>query len=240
MILVLNGYPGTGKLTIGQTLAPLMGAKLVDIHTLYNLGFALTEFKTQAFFDATDRVEAIAHDLIHDLPKDVPVLWTTVLAGDSDRAIAAWDRLKALGAARPPLLMVHIHCDLEENIRRIQGESRRGARKTARSRIRASQPWPGQAAYSGRRGPCARTRYHPSERAGQCASNRGLGRPSPYLTAHGLPVLPNLCWIDVGIAAMIQHLACDRGTNGHANSLVPDCNDLIFSKRARLFVLSGP
>ena len=30
---------------------------------------------------------------------------------------------------RPPLLMVHIHCDLEENIRRIQGESRRGARK---------------------------------------------------------------------------------------------------------------
>jgi len=129
MILVLNGYPGTGKLTIGQALAPLMGAKLVDIHTIYNLAFALTEFKTQAFFDATDRVEEIAHDLIHDLPKETPVLWTTVLAGDSDRAISAWDRLKALGTARPPLLMIHIHCDLDENIRRIQGESRRGARK---------------------------------------------------------------------------------------------------------------
>jgi chloramphenicol 3-O-phosphotransferase len=129
MILVLNGYPGTGKLTIGQALAPMMGAKLVDIHTIYNLAFALTEFRTQAFFDATDRVEAIAHDLIHDLPLEVPVLWTTVLAGDSDRAIAAWNRLIDLGRARPPLLMVHIHCDLEENIRRIQGESRIGARK---------------------------------------------------------------------------------------------------------------
>lgn len=129
MILVLNGYPGSGKLTIGQALAPMLGGKLVDIHTIYNLAFALTEFKSPEFFATTDRVEDIAIELILALPAEVPVIWTTVLAGDNDRATQAWDRLKMLGRARPPLLMVHVHCDLEENIRRIQGESRRGGRK---------------------------------------------------------------------------------------------------------------
>lgn len=129
MILVLNGYPGTGKQTIGQALAPLMGAKLLDIHTVYNLAFALTEFKSPEFMATTEKVEAIAYDLIRNLPADVPVILTTVLSQTNGRCREEWDRMAALGRERPPFLAVHIQCDREENLRRIAGESRVGARK---------------------------------------------------------------------------------------------------------------
>ncbi|MEO0931421.1 MAG: AAA family ATPase, partial [Pseudomonadota bacterium] len=108
MIIVLNGYPGVGKLTIGRELADKLGARIVDIHTLYNLAFALTEFRTPAFRDAVRRVEVIADDLINVLPSDVPVIFTTVLTGDSDWAQEEWQRFLDRGDRRPPLVMVHL------------------------------------------------------------------------------------------------------------------------------------
>ena len=45
MIIVLNGYPGVGKLAIGRELTSLLGGRLLDIHSVYNVAFALTEFQ---------------------------------------------------------------------------------------------------------------------------------------------------------------------------------------------------
>lgn len=129
MIIVLNGYPGVGKLTIGRALAGLLGGKLLDIHTVYNVAFALTEFKTPEFREAVERVEKIAHDLVLKLPAETPVVFTTVLAGDGDWGAAEWDRLEDLGRERPPFCVVHVSCDLEENIRRIEDPGRDGMRK---------------------------------------------------------------------------------------------------------------
>ena len=55
MIIVLNGYPGVGKLTIGRELTTLMNGRLLDIHTVYNLAFALTEFKSPEFRDTVEK-----------------------------------------------------------------------------------------------------------------------------------------------------------------------------------------
>lgn len=129
MIIVLNGYPGVGKLTIGRELAPMISGRLLDIHTVYNVAFALTEFKSPEFIDTVEKIEAIAHDLIRALPPEVPVVLTTVLAGTSDWGEAEWQRIVRLGRERPPLLVVHIHCDLEENIRRIETPGRGAKRK---------------------------------------------------------------------------------------------------------------
>ena len=81
MIIVLNGYPGVGKLAIGRELAAQMSGRLLDIHTVYNLAFALTEFRSPEFVETVEAVEAIAHQLILKLPSDVPVVLTTVLGG---------------------------------------------------------------------------------------------------------------------------------------------------------------
>lgn len=124
VILVLNGYPGVGKLTIGRHLAELLKGRLLDIHTIYNVAFALTEFKTPAFRSAVERVEAVAYDLARQRPAGEPLVMTTVLAGQSDWGDAEWNRIVALGADRPPFCVVHILCALAENKRRIQSPDR--------------------------------------------------------------------------------------------------------------------
>ncbi|MEF2070219.1 AAA family ATPase [Consotaella aegiceratis] len=129
MIIVLNGYPGVGKLSIGRELAAVMDGRLLDIHSVYNIAFALTEFKSPEFKATVEKVEAIAHDLVLKLPLDQPVVLTTVLAGKSDWGAAEWQRIVNLGKARPPFCVVHVGCDLDENIRRIRSEERDLKRK---------------------------------------------------------------------------------------------------------------
>ncbi|WP_269581303.1 AAA family ATPase [Roseibium sp. Sym1] len=129
MLIVLNGYPGVGKLTIGQVLAPLIGAKLLDIHSVYNIAFALTDFKSDAFYETIRSVQAIADHRICELPPGVPVVLTEILTEGAAWSEECLQRLLDLGSRRGPILMVHLHCDLEENKRRIMGQSRVGARK---------------------------------------------------------------------------------------------------------------
>jgi len=129
MIIVLNGYPGVGKLTIGRELASILDGRLLDIHSVYNVAFALTEFKSPEFKETVEKIEAIAHDLILKLPRCQPVVLTTVLAGDSEWGDAEWNRIVSLGKSRPPFFAVHVSCDLEENIRRITSPERDLKRK---------------------------------------------------------------------------------------------------------------
>lgn len=129
MIIVLNGYPGVGKLAIGRELAFNLRGRLLDIHSVYNVAFALTEFRSPEFKETVEKIEAIAHNLILKLPSDQAVVLTTVLAGESDWGDAEWQRIVELGKSRPPFCVVHISCDLQENIRRIQSKERDLKRK---------------------------------------------------------------------------------------------------------------
>lgn len=129
MIIVLNGYPGVGKLTIGRALAAELNGRLLDIHTTYNLAFALTEFRSPEFWRTVEQVEAIAHNLILELPTDQPVVLTTVLTPKSEREQNEWSKMVELGHRRPPFCVVHIGCDLQENVRRIASEEREEKRK---------------------------------------------------------------------------------------------------------------
>jgi hypothetical protein len=129
MLIVLNGYPGVGKLTIGQALAPLIRGRLLDIHSIYNIAFALTDFKSEAFYETIRSIHAIADRRIIDLEENIPVVLTEVLTEGPDWAEECTQRLLDLAKNRGPVLMVHVFCELEENKRRIVGSSRIGARK---------------------------------------------------------------------------------------------------------------
>ena len=129
MLIVLNGYPGMGKLTIGRELTALLGGRLLDIHSVHNLAFAPTEFKSPAFYGTIRRVQAVADELILALPEGTPLVVTEVPTGDGPWARECWGRLERLAEARGPLLAVHVLCRLEENERRIASPGRDGMRK---------------------------------------------------------------------------------------------------------------
>ncbi|KZK75365.1 hypothetical protein PsW64_05268 [Pseudovibrio sp. W64] len=129
MLIVLNGYPGVGKLSIGRELADTIDARLLDNHTVWNLAFALTERKTPAFYESIKAVRRLADDLICELPTGVPVVMTEALTVGSAFCEEYWAGLEQLSLSRGPLLVVHVHCELEENQQRIQSSDRDLKRK---------------------------------------------------------------------------------------------------------------
>ena len=130
MIVHINSYPGVGKLTIGRALADLIGGKLLDNHSVFNVAFALTEFKSPAFYDAVREVREIAYRRILALPPEVPVILTNWYSQDSAWGEENWDRAIALARERGCALnIVLLSCQPEENTRRIQSPERASKRK---------------------------------------------------------------------------------------------------------------
>lgn len=128
-MILINGNPGTGKLTIGRILSDQLGGRLLDVHTVYNLSLVLTDHKSEEFFDTIRAIWDLADGLIARLPPDQPVVFTEALADGSDWAIETWRRYLNLERARGPLFVVHLHCTLDENIRRITSPGRLSSRK---------------------------------------------------------------------------------------------------------------
>lgn len=129
MLVLLNGYPGVGKLTIGKALATLLGGQLLDNHSVYNVAFALTEFRSDAFYDTVKSVQAIADARIAELSPETPLVLTEALAGQSEWGDHNWNRIVRLADLHGPLHVVHLHCGREEHQRRIQHADRAAKRK---------------------------------------------------------------------------------------------------------------
>ena len=130
MIIHINSYAGVGKLTIATVLAETLGARLLDNHSIYNVAFSLTEFRSKEFYGTVRAVRDIAFQRVVDLPADVPVILTNWYSQDSDWGHENWDKIIALARKRgSPLYIVVLSCSPEENARRIQSSGRAAKRK---------------------------------------------------------------------------------------------------------------
>lgn len=130
MLILLNGRPGAGKLTIGRILAGRLGARLLDAHSLYNLAFALTDKGTPAFEATVRELRAVARARILDLPAGVPVILTDAKFADSAWGNELWDDTLDLARKRGgSFLVVVVECDPDENDRRLRSTERMGKRK---------------------------------------------------------------------------------------------------------------
>lgn len=138
MLIFLNGFPGTGKLTVGQALKDRLGGRLLDVHTQMNVAYALTDFKSPEFYDTVRAIWKVADARIAELPADVPLIMTDTLREGSDWSAEAWARIETLAGERPPLFVVHLHCEPDENARRI-GSAGREAMTKSRKRALALQ-----------------------------------------------------------------------------------------------------
>jgi hypothetical protein len=131
MLIHLNGFPGVGKLTIGKLLCDRLQGRLLDNHSVYNVAFALTEFKSPEFYDAVRAVQTIAYERAAQLPREIPLILTNAHFEDSTWGNECWDAAIDLARRRgSALYVVILSCnDLDEHDRRIRSPDRALKRK---------------------------------------------------------------------------------------------------------------
>lgn len=130
MLVHINSYPGVGKLTIGRALADRLGGKLLDNHSIYNIAFALTAFRSADFYDTVRASRDLAYRRVLALPASTPVILTNWYSKGSAWGEENWDEAIALAHRRPcPLAVVILDCSPDENARRIRSAGRDAMRK---------------------------------------------------------------------------------------------------------------
>lgn len=130
MLVHINGAPGVGKLTIARIIAQRFDARVLDNHAIYNVGFALTDFRSAAFYDAVRSVRAVAYDQILRLPENEAVILTAADFDDSEWGQENWRAVERLADDRRwPFFSIALYCDAAEHRRRIVAEDRAGRGK---------------------------------------------------------------------------------------------------------------
>jgi len=138
MLVNISGWPGVGKLTTGRELQAILGGKLLDNHTILNVGRALAEGGTAEYYDLVRAVRSLAFAAILKLPSDLPVILTSVVArgGSSGFLEENWQAIIDLAQARNcPLFSVTLTCSPIENARRIVSEDRGNRGKSRKAEI---------------------------------------------------------------------------------------------------------
>jgi shikimate kinase len=127
MLINLNGWPGAGKLTVGRIVAHKLKGHLLDNHTILNVASAVTKAGTPQYYETARAVRRIAFDRILELPANIPVVLTNVVArgGTSGFLEENWRAILTLAEHRScDLYSATLLCSPEENARRVVSEER--------------------------------------------------------------------------------------------------------------------
>lgn len=135
-IVVLIGFAGTGKYTIGRELADRTGAKLIDNHLINNSLFTAINADgvtplPSGIWSKVRKVRQVVYETIRELsPPELSFIFTVqLIEGDADDHGAFAD-LVELAAARGSLLVpIRLICEVEELCRRVVSPSRAGMLK---------------------------------------------------------------------------------------------------------------
>ncbi len=130
-MIVLIGFAGTGKYTIGRELCALTGAKLIDNHLINNPVFKVVNPDgitplPDAIWDKVKAVRAIVYEAIRELsPPELSFVFTIELFERSPGDQRAFINLEELAASRGSLFIpVRLLCEVEELCRRVVNPSR--------------------------------------------------------------------------------------------------------------------
>lgn len=125
-IILLIGFAGTGKYTIGRRLSELTGAKLVDNHLINNPIFTVVNADgvtplPAPVWDKVKQIRRIVYDSIRELaPPNLSFIFTMELRQNNPADHFSFNELKKLAAARGSLFVpFRLVCDVEELCRRV-------------------------------------------------------------------------------------------------------------------------
>lgn len=118
-IVHINGWPGSGKLTIAKMLAPKLGARLVDNHTLINPAEMLFSRRDPLYPSLRAAVRETVFDHIARADPAASFIFTDALS-DDEYDSAQFEQYRALAERRRARLVpVVLDCAEDENRRRL-------------------------------------------------------------------------------------------------------------------------
>jgi hypothetical protein len=136
-IILLMGFAGTGKYTIGQGLSRLTGAKLVDNHLINNPIFTVVDADgvtplPPPVWDKIKLIRRIVYDSLREMaPPNLSFIFTMELRENNSADQVAFMELKNLAQARGSLFVpIRLVCDVEELCRRVVSPERAERLKT--------------------------------------------------------------------------------------------------------------
>ena len=134
-IVVLNGFPGTGKLTILKHLQKYLPAEttcLLDNHLLIDPVVAVIPDRSDRHHELRRSVRApIFEELAHQAKQGHTILMTACLAADSSRDKAVFrEHLDIARKAGVPLYWINVHCHRNVLEQRVSTPERQQGSKT--------------------------------------------------------------------------------------------------------------
>jgi hypothetical protein len=125
MIIHLNGWPGTGKQTIGRALAARIGARPIQNHLLHDVAIVCCGRTTPERWELYEKIRAPVYEYLRTIPSSETLVMTTALCNGSSREVRAWAHVVGLAISRDaPLIPVILQVELSENIRRLRSPER--------------------------------------------------------------------------------------------------------------------
>jgi hypothetical protein len=130
-IVVLIGFAGTGKYTIGRELADRIGAKLIHNHLINNSLFTAMNADgvtplPQEIWPKIRKIRQVVYETIRELsPRDLNFIFTLQLIESDPLDHQAFADLVELAAARESRLVpIRLVCDINELCCRVVNPSR--------------------------------------------------------------------------------------------------------------------
>jgi hypothetical protein len=137
-LLLLNGFPGVGKLTIARNLLRLLTPvssgpstgpqiRLLDNHLLIDPVSAIEPERTASHYRLRKSFRELAFAALETLPGDLVILMTSCLSETEEGRSQFAEFLAVARGRRCPMVVLNLVCGVEENGRRVECEERKGS-----------------------------------------------------------------------------------------------------------------
>lgn len=129
--IILIGFAGTGKYTIGRALCERTGARLIDNHLINNPIFKVVNADgvtplPSAVWNKVSSIRRLVYEAIREIsPPGLSFIFTLEMRESDPNAHRGFLDLQELAATRAALLVpVRLLCDVEELCRRVADPAR--------------------------------------------------------------------------------------------------------------------
>lgn len=139
-VILLNGFPGVGKLTIAKALQHALPtnvpSRLVDNHVLIDVSEAIEPGRTEEHLALRKKVRDVAFSALKRLKQNSTVIIMTTCLSETPMDIARYHEHADIARARGvPLFTFNLTCDSNTNKSRLCSEGRKAGRAFGKMKL---------------------------------------------------------------------------------------------------------